>query len=345
MRKHIYCESKFLETCISKINNWKFSPDNIEEFQLWICIKTMIFSRNIILHLDITDDDLPKFDGVRPSKQFADWQKEIAAKRNTSEIHLRLGNFVTLQSIDKSDDTQLTAYYLTCCDSTTCRNCMNECGVLAICPDNINDFKDILYDNGTAIKKNEPTEWGKILRSYPCNSLILIDNYALSDQNIIERNFLQILNTILPQSWGDEIPFQISVYTSLREDRGKDFFDSIVKMIDQLRENFYFRFSLYKCGLNDFHDRVILTNNCLIVCGGGFDLIRRNNISSKNTIINVVIPFFYQSAKWSAKAYSNFIEDVVFVSNGISKFDSNREPRFQNKFYIGDNNNRLITQC
>jgi len=344
MRKHVYCESKFLETCISKINNWKFTPENFEELQLWMCVKAMIFSRNIILHLDITADDLPKFDCVRPSKQFADWQKEIAAKRNTSEIHLRLGNFVTLQNIDKSDDTQLTAYYLTCCDSATCRNCMNECGVLAICPDNITDFKDILYDNGSAIKKNEQISWQRKLFFSPCNSLVLVDNYILSDTRGID-NLKNIFDVLLPHSLSNEVPFQISIFTTLRSGNQRTDIDSnkrfaeIAQMVEVLRPDLLFRMAIFKCSFEQFHDRIIITNNTYISCGGGFDLINRGT-SSKTTTLSIVFPFLCKSAKWDSMAYSNFWDNVKDNYERAQEFRAD----YLTGFYIGDKRNRLMSQ-
>ncbi len=343
MRKHVYCESKFLETCISKINNWQFSPDNFEELQLWMCVKTMIFSQNIILHLDITDDDLPKFDGVRPTKQFADWQKEIAAKINTSEIHLRLGNFVTPKNIDKSDNTQLTAYYLTCCDSKTCQNCMDECGVLAICPDNIKDFKDILYDNGAAIKRDNQASWDKILKFTYCNSMIIVDNYILKEKNYA-KNLQSVFSKLLPECLTKNIPFQLYIITILPNYANPNEYGSLIKkIITQIRPKLQLQLSLFPSLTCDFHDRIIISNNIYISCGSGFnlfkmnyDISRFNLVSSKTTTMNILYPFFPTPIKWVTKAYSNFLEDISkYCNDAIQNCTSNKT------LVVGEKQNRL----
>ena len=162
-RKHVYCEKKFLEHCIKTIAEWKFCEQNFEELSLWMCIKSLIFSPDIILHLDISDEDLPQSYGVKPKKDFPVWAKELSQMQSEQKIHLKLDDFVTPETISKSDNKQLTAYYLTCCDCKTCQKCMDECGVLAICPENLKDFTSILYDNGMAINRKGKAEWKKII--------------------------------------------------------------------------------------------------------------------------------------------------------------------------------------
>ena len=70
-RKHVYCEKKFLEHCTKTIAEWKFCEQKFEELSLWMCIKSLIFSSDIVLHLDITDDDLPQYDGTKNKKDFS----------------------------------------------------------------------------------------------------------------------------------------------------------------------------------------------------------------------------------------------------------------------------------
>lgn len=337
MRKHVYCESKFLEMCISKIENWNFEERNFEELQLWMCIKAMIFSKNIILHLDVNEDDIPKFDGVRPSRPYKNWQKEIAAKSKSSEIHLRLGDFVTPERIDKSDNVQLTAYYLTCCDSDTCKNCMDECGVLAICPENINDFKDILYDNGTAIRKNEQITWQNKLKFSPCNSLILVDNYILNDKRGVD-NLKNIFSVLLPKNLSLDVPFQISIFTTLQNVDSNMRLTEIAQMIEGIRPELYFKLALFKCSFDKFHDRIIITNNAYINCSGGFDLINNNGKANKTTTLNIVYPFLCKSARWDSKAYSNIWDNVKENYDKAGEFINDNIPGF----YIGDKRNRLI---
>ena len=344
-RKHVYCEKKFLEHCVSKIKNWQFREENFEELRLWMCIKTLIFSEDIILHLDILDGDLPAFNGVRPKREFSDLEKELALKQRDDKIHLHIGDFVTVSNINKSDNKQLTAYYLTCADYNTCQKCMDDYGVLAICPENIKDFKSILYDNGTAIGKNEYTDWKLNLKFTPCNSLVLVDNYILSDVKGIE-NLKNILDILLPQKldYDNDVSFQISIFTTLKSNdlkydvNSNDCLEKIAASIEELRPELYFKLGIFKCSKNKFHDRIIITNNNYICCGGGFDLINGGK-SDKNTALNNVFPFFYKSAKWDSMAYSNFLKGVKENYDKATEFKAD----FLTGFYVGDKQNRLIT--
>lgn len=345
-RKHVYCEKKFLEHCIKTIAEWKFCEENFEELRLWMCIKTLIFSQDIVLHLDITDDDLPPTNGVKPKKEFSVWAKELAQMQSEQKIHLKLGDFVTPNTINKSDNKQLTAYYLTCCDSESCLNCMEECGVLAICPENINDFKSILYDNGMAIGDKEFTDWKKSLKYSPCycNSLILVDNYISNNEMDIE-NMKSIFDIMLPQQISLDVPFQISIFTTMQSGYGRKaidfntmlYFKNIANMIEELRPNLYFKMAIFKCSSDKFHDRIIITNNIYISCGGGFDLIQ-NGKSEKNTTLNCVFPFFCKSSKWDSLAYSNFVNSIR-ANYSATEFNGKDNTR---GFYVGDKQNRLI---
>lgn len=348
-RKHVYCEKKFLEYCTKTIAEWKFCEQNFEELSLWMCIKSLIFSPDIVLHLDISDDDLPQSDGTKSKKDFSAWAIELAQMQSEQKIHLKLGDFVTPETINKSDNKQLTAYYLTCCDCETCQKCMDECGVLAICPENLKDFKSILYDNGSAIGKNEQTDWKQKLIFTPCNSLVLVDNYILSDSKGVE-NLKKIFDILLPKSLDTNIPFQISIFTTLKRGYGNKAedissqkrLDKVKEIIQEVRINLKpIHISIFKCSSDRFHDRIICTNNTYISCGGGFDLVNDFGRASKTTTTNYVFPFFYKSAKWDSMAYSNFVYNVYDCFNGATDFKTD----IATGFYVGEKLNRLITQC
>ncbi len=359
-RKHVYCEKKFLDHCIKTIAEWKFCEESFEELRLWMCIKELIFSSDIILHLDISGEDLPLSYGVKPKKDFPVWAKELAQMQSEQKIHLKLGDFVTPENINKSNDIHLTAYYLTCCDSTKCRNCMNECGVLAICPENIQDFKDIFSDNGTAIDKNDEyiKSWKSVLNFSPCNSIALVDNYILTDTNMMNENLADIFDALLPEKLNVEIPFQISIFTTLKSSdlkfdiNSEDRQNCIESLIRKIRPNLRFNLSIFKVSKDKFHDRSLVSNNFYVSCGGGFDLFKEKK-STKMTTINIVYPVLNNSVYWTSAAYSNFIKEVTSVFNRATSFDTIKknlsfngatikiDPNTMTGFYVGDKQNRL----
>ena len=335
-RKHVYCEKKFLEHCIKTIAEWKFCEQNFEELSLWMCIKSLIFSPDIVLHLDISVDDLPQSDGTKSKKDFSIWAIELAQMQSEQKIHLKLGDFVTPETINKSDNKQLTAYYLTCADCNTCQTCMDECGVLAICPENIKNFKSILYDNGMAINRKEKTEWKKIINYSPrlCNSLILVDNYIFNDFKLLDDNLKQILDALLPDRL--DIPFHIAICSEMGNKTDQDCKIKVDNLIKKIRPNLIVKTETLKCSTSDFHDRIIITNNIYISCGSGFELLkydlnisRFSTVSTKMTAVAILFPFFQTSVKWTTNAYSNMINEVLRVSKS-------RDTKMEN---------RLITLC
>jgi hypothetical protein len=350
-RKHVYCEKNFLEHCIKTIAEWQFREESFEELRLWMCIKALIFSSDIVLHLNITFDEIDTIENKKRNELtiFEKNIRDILDRQHQNSdgspgIKLITRDFVTVDNINKSDNKQLTAYYLTCCDCKTCQKCMDECGVLAICPENLKNFKSILYDNGSAIGKNEQTDWKQKLIFTPCNSLVLVDNYILSDSKGVD-NLTKIFEVLLPQKLdsNSDVPFQISIFTTLKKGNAKNDIDSqnclnkIAISVEKLRPDLYFKLAIFKCSFEKFHDRIIITNNTYISCGGGFDLMNDGK-SEKATTLNYVFPFFYKSAKWDSMAYSNFLNSVKGNYDKATEFRAD----YLTGFYVGNKKNRLI---
>lgn len=349
-RKHIYCERKFLEICISAIENWKIENCSFRELELWMSIKSMVLSSDIILHLDVSPDDFDVIENKR-GKGLSGIEKQllkIYEQQHTGKTHLKLSDrFVTLDTIDFTENIQLTACYLTCSDSETCRLCMEKYGVVAINPEIIMDFGLVLRDNGVAIKKNKEADWNKALKPFPCNSLILIDNYIFCDSVMAKENLGKIFDSLLPIKLDLNVPFQISIFTPLKSSDKKNDIESqpcyneTAAMIGELRPDLYFKLSIFKCKSDKFHDRTIITNNSYISCAGGFDLINSGK-SSKTTIVNVVYPYFRGSINWASHAYSNLINEVSEVAESATTFKPNSE--YLSGFYIGNKENRLFSK-
>lgn len=347
-RKHIYCERKFLETCISAIENWKTENSSFRELELWLSIKSMVLSSDIVLHLDITLEEFEAIEHKR-GKGLSGVEKQllkIYEQQHTGKTHLKLSDkFVTLDAIDFAEKVQLTACYLTCLDSETCRQRMKEYGVIAINPETIMDFGLLLRDNGVAIKKNEEVDWNKALKPFPCNALILIDNYIFCDAKKAKENLEKIFASLLPIKLYSDIPFQIAIFTPLKTSdkkndiEGQPWYNETAAMIGKLRPDLYFKLGIFKCKSDKFHDRTIITNNSYISCAGGFDLINSGK-SSKTTIVNVVYPYFRGPINWASHAYSNLINEVSEVAERATTYKPNSE--YLSGFYIGSKENRLF---
>ncbi len=349
-QKHIYCECKFLETCISIIENWKTSNIGYKELELWMCLKSMIFSSDIVLHLDISKDDYiaivnkKKTELIGLEKQL----QVLESQRQKGITHLILTErFVTPNSIEPSDSKQLTSYYLSCLDDETCKKCMNEFGVIVINPENLEEFEGVLKDNGFATRKGDQKGWGLLPKGFPCNSLIMIDNYIISDLDLGKENLKGLLGRILPEKLNLDVPFQVTIISPLKKNNNKEDVDSnacyieTANLIGELRPDLYFKLGIFKCSSGKFHDRTIITNNTYISCAGGFDLIKDGK-PDKTTTVNYIFPFFCNSIKWVSKAYSNVISEATDVFNNATALDKQKKEEFQRGFFVGKRENRLI---
>ncbi len=357
--KHVYCENQFLELVISKIQNKEFSYEDNDEMQLWISISSLIFSPNISLYLDINKEQFNnKIIEVEERILKAAENDEEIALNNYDKLIIQLS---TAQQEEKlslecigcdllsdfegfEENWKMNGYYLTCKEKSICDSLMSNYGILAISPENINNFKSLLYDEGVAIKKRERGSWDNVLRglSLPCNTLTIIDNYVLNDISKMEENLTQVFKALLPQRLIDDFPFQITIITSLRNDRKIDMPSEIRKeklttILKQVRPDLNFTVAIYKCSSDKFHDRSIITNNLLIGCGAGFDLFNKKN-AQKTTTVNVVCPYITKSVKWANQAYTNLVTEIRALYNEIGTFINDSYP----SFYIGKKENRLF---
>jgi hypothetical protein len=358
MQKDIYCEISFLLTCLLKLEDAHFNFESYNDYGLWSSISKTLFSSNIKLHLDLRKKDfeseIENIDKERrkAARKGKDYKMtfrekilfELDLKLRNQELHLDMTepNPLSHDFVFESEK-HYNGIYFTCADKDKCQKLMDEYGILVLCPENIMNYKKILTDQGVAIYKNNRNDWFSILHNkiLPCNAMIIVDNYILNDTNLMKENLGQIIAAIKPQI-NKNINFQISIFTTLRNDKKQDLpVDCRMEIIKSLIEGQNIDISIIKC--NDiFHDRMILTNNQFIGSGYGFGLFM-NKISKKTTTISIVCPFINHSIKWALEGYSNVIKDAstLFNNRGLATYGGNITYSFK-EFIVGNRVNRMI---
>lgn len=332
-----------MELCFTKTEADTISSADFEEYALWRCLKAMILSSDIKLHLNVSKDYLFEIEDKKPAERSYLEKKlfDISVKQKNNELHLHLSDFTVSEVLLQPPvDEKLTAFYLSCQSGENCQKLMDEYGVLAICPDNIKNFKHILTDNGIAISKNDENikSWKDILKYCPCNSIAIVDNYILTERILLEENLTDIFDILLPKKLNANVPFQISIFSTFKDGcDSQKLLDSIATKIGELRPNLWFKLSIFKLSKDKFHDRTLVTNNYYVSCGGGFDLFKQQK-STKMTNVNIVYPFLNNSIFWTPAAYSNFINEVSVVYNKATSFQS----EYLTGFFRGDKQNRLM---
>lgn len=358
-RKCVYCETRFLRRYISKLD--KPQKDTLShEHEMWESIKSLIFSSDIKLCLDISkatfDGYMQKIDQKRQKASERKHRVRLTAferllldlnyKQAVNEVHLKfIEDFPQIKrfKVDKQLDL-LNAFYFTCEDKKTCEMISKQYGIIVLSPDNISELSPVLLDQGVALRKREISNWQKILHKtyFPCNSAIIVDNYVLNETEQMIENLKGIFDAILPCSLNPGAPFHISIFTALKRDKRTDLpsqirLKKITEMIHEIRPELNFKLSILKCSSDQFHDRTIITNNAYIGCGAGFNLFNKGK-SQKTTTINIVFPFLNQNIKWASGAYSNLISDLLSVYNNVTEFQRDCIPNF----FIGVKVNRIL---
>lgn len=341
-RKHVYCESKFLEICISKTKNWKVGDSDFKELEMWICLESMLCSSDIILHLDVSECDFITLT-QQPNSDYKRFLQRLSVQQISGKSHIKLSEkFITPDIIDPKSNDQLTACYLTCLDAKATKIITDELGVLILNPYNIKECDFMLFDNGAAILKNKNLCWSAILKRFPSNCLAMIDNYIFNDMTVGKENLKDLFDALLPEEISLEIPFQIAIFTTLKKNNNrddvnsKDCFKEIANLIGEIRPNLYFTLAIFKT--NSFHDRVIVTNNVYISCAGGFDL-KKSGKAEKTTTVCVIVPYLNKTTKWVSAAYSNIVNEISGVAQKATEFKDD----CLSGFYVDNNkNNRLF---
>jgi hypothetical protein len=163
-----------------------------------------------------------------------------------------------------------------------CKRMEDDYGLLFVSMDNLYEYNLFSPDIQEINKDSKLWECVKYYK-YPCNTIILADNYLYKlDRNnrlredVIEKNLKSLFNSLLPAKLNN-MTFKIYIFTKcIYSDKGvedKSIEESIRKWIKSLRPySEKIEIEIISKRETDDHDRYLLTNYCLLSCGYGFVL-------------------------------------------------------------------------
>ena len=351
-RKTVYCEIQFLKECLSQIN-MSDTPNMIKR-RLWNSIENLLQSPYINLVLDISSDDFiseikdiekKKIKAARKNEntQLGDFEEllwKLNYKQEESSLHIKCygKDYISIDAQNNAERLNMNAIYLTCKETDICEDISHKYGISVLSSKKFDVNQLQFEDAGCAIAKDEKNmNWLKILQGKCniCNAMIIVDNYILSDTNVLDENLREILQALLPDTLSN-IPFHLSVFTSDMKQNSKIRLELLESIVKELRPNLECEISVFKNGTDVFHDRTIITNNLWIGCGGGFDLFKKGK-SDKMTVVNIVNPYLTDTMQWAKKAYSNLVKCIRRVINNKNEYIDDSYPAF----YLGTGINRL----
>ncbi len=367
-RQTIYCDLGFLKSLLSRLdeNSSGLDVSLNEENEIIVNMRNLILSPDVKLYMNMSREEYDKIQTEIYKKRLKAAKKgkifeltsferlmcdlEMRQQNNVSHLH------INTQKVHYDDSLLqgnfLNAIFFSCESKETCEKAMKDYGILVVSSETIEDFQYLLFDQGVAIRKSEESDWEKCLSSenasIPCNSLIIIDNYILNDSDKMKENLIPLLDSILPKSLKKSVSFQLTIFATLKNDKGVDYeingrYTKIMDILEKVRPGMLFSLSILKCKKDTFHDRSIASNNLFIGCGGGFDLFK-NGRSQKTTTVFAFHPFFYMHSKWSRKAYSDLLNDASIVFKMATTLD-NLDMQYRCSNYVfGVKQNRLMDQ-
>ena len=201
-------------------------------------------------------------------------------------------------------------------------------GVININGGNVLTKGALFVDSGKALGENEAWDWEEFKRSIPdraSNSMIIVDNYILKNG---ERDLYKLLDALLPDCC--EIGYHLTIFY-YQERTGVQ--ERLIQKIKQIRPNLVETLTLEMIrvvGSQEFHDRTIVTNNCWINIGGGFDMtqidyVTHNTLVSRTTTMAIAYPGFCRNNILKIeRAYTQLIEKAEIALQHAHKRSTNR---------------------
>lgn len=320
-RKTIYCEYQFIKA---------LPQDQLDDFYRFSNDSIIVFDMSFNQFLqECIGDTIFKY---------------LSKRQNGGGCELKFDlNFDTFNSYCENDKINSFDPVVLIYQTNKQRRTENRCGQyycdFGFLAADQNDFLEkcsITKDYGFAIKKRTEHTWKKLLGNAPVygNSLIIIDNYLLSDSDNIDCNLKPLLDILLPENLITE--YNITFVTQDSNLTLQSRPAKIKELIEDIRPDLNFTVNYFVDKDKIFHDRVIISNYYWIQCGAGFDLFGIRSKARHSTTLSFIYPFIQNYNPWAVDAFCYLLEDVKELADAAVNNGSVKQ-------YYGENkNNRLF---
>lgn len=196
---------------------------------------------------------------------------------------------------------------------------LQEYGILNVCFDDLEkyDYKEKYIERNSVNR----TSWKnyKEYIAHPCNSIVLIDNYILANEQVINTDFMELIQILLP-SKSLAIPVHIFIITQEKMPLSS-MYQKVNDCIKQCRPQL--NFSLTICPSSEFHDRCIITNNAYIWCGAGFGIFKKQGYVNKPTTISKSFFFYdYYYDQLASQQEDSSVKTAKKILNHVKKIST-----------------------
>ena len=306
-RINIYCDSAFW---MDYFDDELVALRDRNRCKAWVCFFDFLRNNNVFINLAKTDVDENTCGGRAID--------ELLRATGGAGIHFIPGRFPMIESLGNGNDDNLNSIFLTTKPESECEEMSQRLGVLVMNKEMVYRASHLFEDCGKVFQKKIMPNWEYLYdysKSIPsinyCNSLIIVDRYLFSKQNhsnVHDNNLKPIFNALLPKQLCDGIVFNIIIFSNISNPDFYDGSDDIKGIIDEIRPNL--NYSLKVIDNRKLHDRVIITNNIMLSCGAGFDVIGNDGYPIKFTTTSLSFPFLIGQES-SRTAYLSWIHTVL----------------------------------
>jgi len=342
-KKSVYCQIQFLESICAENFRSAGSKNDVDFFDI---------VRDSVIYFDKSEDEIKSYVTNNPyvarlvkmdvnGECNIDWQDD----------ELRIDDYVTsyAKTDGKLDFSPILLVFQVKkqqrSNNNLCQKYREKYGLMVYDQDSYQDICIAFEDSGFAVKRNSKDGWNNLFgaRTFPGNSIVVIDDYLLKNTGLYENNLYEILDVLLP--YDIRIPFYITFFSGKSDTDQALQYKKIKGKIKELRPKFFnensdsyglIRINIIEDRRNVFHDRVILTNYCWISCGCGFDLYNKFHQAKHSTNVSILYPFIQRHVKWVKGSYLNFLDDTKKVYQDAHKGDNkwSEGNLFENRLFM-----------
>ena len=334
MNKTVYCDYSFLKDFLKSCPKHNDDPLVEDPVISWIKVYQFLYTSATYLNISksqfvveaLKDKDLMKFFKACTNMNFFEKDFPFREDKDYKRTSQETLNSVYLSSLNKFERAELSS----------------TLGIIVLGKQDVTEFIKQHEEKTIAIPKGSHfSSWDEIEfpeQAKKSNSMVIVDNYILDDTTKIKANLGSILDVLLPNEL--LVDYHILVFgilkgtkKSLTEKDAERRYQLLNDEIKRIRPQLKYKLSIFNS--SEFHDRIIITNNVWIDCGGGFDLFN-NGKACKRTNLRFAFPFLIncaQSKSWINEAFVYLIKDCirVFKQEHKYKYDYWGEETYENR--------------
>lgn len=314
MNRRVYCEYLFLKHFVTEIPKHANLSQERDPYTSWRKMFGFLMKSQIIV--DIT----------RPQLLDECLKNDVLFNLYRSNPNFKcLGSkFPSISKLNKNsidENERFFSVYLTNSNKRIREEISSKLGLIILGKSDIKNFEELFEEHTIPIRKGMSFSWENIPFKEmisKSNSMIIVDNYILDDTKLLEKNFKTLMEELLPER--SSVKYHITVIAKLIGTKKSETVENakfrynkcrqILEDVSKKKNNLQLSCSVVHS--NDFHDRIIVTNNVWIDCGAGFDLVNCNGKTSKRTNLRISYPFMTEGhQEWVDDAFFFLLSDCI----------------------------------